>query len=130
MSSIFYVFGNPLVEEDSLPLRLIEKLRREFPSLEFREFDTTEDLTGRDLNIIDTVKGIKKVMVIGDIDKISISKVYSMHDFDLGQNLKLMKKTGMIDRVSIYGIPMGMKESEALSGVIRLISKNFNKEKS
>jgi len=64
-----YVFGNPLVKEDSLPLKLIGKLRKEFPSLEFKEFDTVEDLTERELNIIDTVKGIKKVELIEDQER-------------------------------------------------------------
>nr|MBA4405224.1 hypothetical protein [Nanoarchaeum sp.] len=66
-----YVFGNPLVKEDSLPLKLIEKLKKEFSSLNFKEFDTVEDLEfEKELNIIDTVKGIKKVEIIEDLDKI------------------------------------------------------------
>jgi Ni,Fe-hydrogenase maturation factor len=108
-----YVFGNPLVKEDSLPLKLIEKLRKDFPQLEFKEFDTVEDLTDRELNIIDAVKGIKKVEIITDLDRIITDKIYSMHDFDLGYNLKLMKKMKMIDKVRIFGIPFGMGEKEA-----------------
>jgi len=57
-----YVFGNPLIKEDSMPLKLINKLKKEFPSLQFKEFDTVEDLDlEKEMNIIDTVKGIKKV---------------------------------------------------------------------
>ena len=120
-----YVFGNPLVKEDILPLKLIDKLRKEFPSLEFKEFDTIEDLTERELNIIDTVKGIKKVELIEDIDKIVTDKIYSMHDFDLGYNLKLLKKMKMIDKVRIFGIPMKMNEKEALLELCRIIAKVF-----
>jgi len=121
-----YVFGNPLVKEDSLPLKIIEKLRKEFPSLQFKEFDTVEDLEmEKELNIIDTVKGIKKVEIIEDIDKIITEKVYSMHDFDLGYNLKLLKKMKMIDKVRIFGIPAKISEKEAfknLKKLIRLVS--------
>jgi Ni,Fe-hydrogenase maturation factor len=119
-----YVFGNPLVKEDSLPLKLIDKLRREFPSLELKEFDTVEDLEIEgELNIIDTVKGIKKVELIEDLDKIITNKIYSMHDFDLGYNLKLLKKLKMIDKVRIFGIPEGMSEKKALLELCKMISK-------
>jgi Ni,Fe-hydrogenase maturation factor len=117
-----YVFGNPLVKEDSMPLKLIDKLRRKFPSLQFKEFDTVEDLDlENELNIIDTVKGIKKVELIEDIDKIITDKIYSMHDFDLGYNLKLLKKMKMIDKVRIFGIPSNMKEKEAMKELCDVI---------
>ena len=117
-----YVFGNPLVKEDSLPLKLIGKLRKKFPSLEFKEFDTVEDMElDKELNIIDTVKGIKKVELIEDIDKIITDKIYSMHDFDLGYNLKLLKKMKMIDKVRIFGIPSNMKEKEAMKELCDVI---------
>jgi Ni,Fe-hydrogenase maturation factor len=112
----FYVFGNPLVREDSIPLRIIEKLRKEFPSFEFLEFDTTEDIEPqKELNIIDTVKGIRKVEIIEDLDRIVNDKIYSMHDFDLGYNLKIWKKMGMVESVRIFGIPDSMEEKEAFS---------------
>jgi 8-oxo-dGTP diphosphatase len=117
-----YVFGNPLVKRDSLPLKLIDRLRKKFPSLEFREFDTTEDLELEgELNIIDTVKGIKKVEIIEDIDKIVSDKIYSTHDFDLGYNLKLWKKMGMIDKARILGVPSSMKDEDALEQLTRNI---------
>jgi Ni,Fe-hydrogenase maturation factor len=117
-----YVFGNPLVKEDSLPLKLIENLRKEFPSIEFKEFDTVEDLElDKELNIIDTVKGIKKVELIEDIDKIITDKIYSMHDFDLGYNLKLFKKMKMIDKVRIFGIPSDMDEKVVFEQLKKLI---------
>ena len=122
MVRTIYVFGNPLVKEDSLPLKLIDKLRKEFPLLEFKEFDTVEDMElEKELNIIDTVKGIKRVELIEDIDKIITDKIYSMHDFDLGYNLKLLKKMKMIDKVRIFGIPMRISEGEAFKSLKKLI---------
>jgi Ni,Fe-hydrogenase maturation factor len=121
-----YVFGNPLVKEDSMPLKLINKLKREFPSLQFKEFDTVEDLDlEKEMNIIDTVKGIKKVELIEDIDKIITEKIYSTHDFDLGYNLKLFKKMKMIDKVRIFGIPSEIKEKEAFEQLKKLIITNL-----
>lgn len=121
---VIYVFGNPLVKEDSLPLRLIDKLKKEFPSLQFKEFDTVEDLElEKELNIIDTVKGIKKVELIEDIDKIITEKIYSLHDFDLGYNLKLLKKMKMIDKVRIFGIPIKISEEEAFEQLCKVIRK-------
>jgi Ni,Fe-hydrogenase maturation factor len=121
---VIYVFGNPLVKEDSLPLRLIDKLKKEFPSLQFKEFDTVEDLElEKELNIIDTVKGINKVELIEDIDKIITDKIYSLHDFDLGYNLKLLKKMKMIDKVRIFGIPMKINEKEAFEQLCKVIRK-------
>jgi len=119
-----YVFGNPLVKEDSLPLKLINKLKKEFPSLQFKEFDTVEDLElEEELNIIDTVKGIKRVELINDIEKISTNKIYSLHDFDLGYNLKLWKKMKMIDKVRIFGVPVKISEKEALEQLFKILSK-------
>jgi len=121
-----YVFGNPLVKEDSLPLKLIEKLKKEFPKIQFKEFDTVEDLEfEKELNIIDTVKGIKKVEIIEDLDKIITNKIYSLHDFDLGYNLKLLKKMNMINKVRIFGISENMNEKEAFQELCKLIAKEF-----
>ena len=120
------VFGNPLVEEDSLPLKLLPRLQERFPEIEFKDFDSVEDLQdeGRDLVIIDTVKGINKVQLIEDIDSFVLDKVYSLHDFDLGYNLKLMKKAGMLDSVKIIGIPDSFNEKEIFRGLYELIKSN------
>ncbi|MDO8339567.1 MAG: hypothetical protein Q7T16_02820 [Candidatus Burarchaeum sp.] len=112
------------MKEDALPLELLPDLRKEFPSTEFVEFDAAEDLEKevRDggLLIIDVVKGLEKVALITDINSIAENKIYTMHDFDLGLTLKLLKKMGMLERVKIFGVPVGygkrkaMKELEAL----------------
>ncbi len=109
------VFGNILVEEDSLPLRLIHKLREEFSNFEFVEFDPAENLEseGPDLIIIDAVEGIEKVMVFTDVDSFQKTKRFSLHDFDLGMTLKLMQKLGKLNSVKIFGIPMNYDEQAA-----------------
>ena len=117
-----YVSGNPLVREDSLPLKLVPRLQKRFPSIQFHELEPTADLPSeRHLKILDTVIGIESVQVIRDIDKIVTGKVYSLHDFDLGFNLKLMKKTGRLRSVNIIGIPPHLEEEHALEQVEKAI---------
>lgn len=123
MNSKILVFGNPIVERDSLPLKMIPDLRKKFPEITFKEFDPNENLEkeGRDLNIIDTVEGIDRVVLITDIDSIATSRVYSMHDFDLGHSLKILKKLDYIDSVRIFGVPVKIRRKEAVSQLSDLI---------
>ncbi len=111
-----YLLGNPLVDADSLPLKIAKSLQKEFPAIEFAEFDPTEDLP-EEMIAIDTVIGIDKVKVIDNIDDVINGKIYSLHDFDIGFNLKLMKKLGRMKNVKIIGIPAGLTEDEAVSKV-------------
>lgn len=121
------VFGNPLVEKDRLPLELMKELQEEFPSIEFKEFDTAEDLQneGIELNIIDAVEGIKKVELITDIDSLQTSKIFSLHDFDLAYTLKLLKKMKMIDNVKIFGVPIDTKKEIVLKQLKELIKSSL-----
>lgn len=110
---------------DSLPLRLIGRLAERFPAIEFKEFDPSEDLEkeGRDLAIIDAAEGIDRVTLLTDIDSIRPPKsVCSLHDFDLGFSLKLLKKAGYIDSVRVFCVPMGIGEDAALSQLSDLIA--------
>ena len=97
------VFGNSLVEEDKIALEIMPVLRKKFPSIQFVEFDAVEEIQehGKDLVIIDAVKGLEKIRVIENLDLIETDSIVSMHDFDLAYNLKLMKKVGLIDSVKI-----------------------------
>ena len=119
------VFGNPFLENDSLPLRLLSKLRERFSDIEFKEVDPTEGLEseGRDLVIIDSVEGIDEVVEIDSIGRLHTNRVCSMHDFDLAYNLKLLKKVGKIDSVRIIGVPMGIGEDEALNQIQSILRK-------
>lgn len=114
------IFGNSLVEQDNLPIRLIPKLKQEFPNFQFIHLDPTEDLQsyGPNLTIIDTAQEINQVQLltlssIEDFNKFKINKIYTMHDFDLGYNLKLLKKLNLIDKVQIVCIPQNISEQEA-----------------
>jgi hypothetical protein len=101
------VFGNKSVEMDSIAPRLIDDLQKEFPEIEFKEFDTVEELDeeGEELIILDTVVGIEKITVFDDLDKFVDSPTVSLHDFDLPIYLKLLMKLGKVKKVRIIGIP-------------------------
>lgn len=124
-----YIFGNPLLPFDSIPLELAEELKKEFPKINFEIKDPNENLKpcNKELIIIDTVEGIDRVMVFNNIDKIENSPKYSMHDFDLGFNLKLLQKIGELDKVTIFGVPMKIKKQAALKQLVFHISQIFNK---
>jgi Ni,Fe-hydrogenase maturation factor len=117
------VFGNILLKNDKLPVTMIEELQKEFADIEFQEFDTVEDLhkEGTTLYILDTVEGIEHVVTITEIDQLITNKIYSVHDFDLAYNLKLLKKANMIENVMIFGIPMAMKKDQALKELKKII---------
>ena len=82
-----------------------------------------------ELIIIDTVEGIKKVTLINDLEKIRTEKIYSLHDFDLAFNLKLIQKIGKLKKVTIFGVPMKISEKEALEQLEILIEQTSNKSK-
>jgi Ni,Fe-hydrogenase maturation factor len=118
------VFGNPLVSKDSLALKMLPALAKKFPQIEFREFDSAENLEdeGRDIILLDSAEGVGKVTLLEDLDNLGTGKIYSMHDFDLALTLKILKKMGMIDRVRIIAVPSSLSLSRATDGASRILS--------
>ncbi|HLD85152.1 MAG TPA: hypothetical protein VI968_01200 [archaeon] len=118
-----YIAGNMLVKEDSIPLKLMGKLQEVFPEKKFIELEPSDNMPEeKSLIIIDTIEGIKDVMVLENTDNIETGKIYSLHDFDLGFNLKLMKKTGKLESVKIIGVPQNIDEKEALKQISDVIN--------
>ena len=117
------VFGNPLVEEDALPLKLLSRLQKAFPEIEFVEFDPAENLEseGPELLIIDTVHGIAGVSVFDNVDSFQKTKPFSLHDFDLGMTLRLMKKMGTLSKIKIFGVPACYNEKKAFEELKKLL---------
>ncbi|MBI4973990.1 hypothetical protein HZC27_05245 [Candidatus Roizmanbacteria bacterium] len=104
-----YIFGNPLVAEDSLPIHILPDLQKQFPDIHFIVVDPNENFPPegeRDLIILDTVKGISEVTLLDYSDLALIEKSpISPHDYDLLLHLLLLKKMGRIDKVKIIGFP-------------------------
>jgi Ni,Fe-hydrogenase maturation factor len=122
-----YIFGNPLLDFDNLPIRLAPKLKKMFPEIDFVIADPNENLKpiNKELVIIDTVEGARNVILINDIKKIQTQKLYSLHDFDLAFNLKLLKKIGELQKVKIFCVPMEGKEERTLADLAKTIKKEI-----
>lgn len=120
------VFGNPDISKDSLPVRLIAKLNREFPDIEFIHLDGIDEIQehGKNLIIIDSVQGIKNCIVLRDPNMIS-GKVLSLHEFNLADNLILLKRVKLIDSFLVFCVPMRISESNALKQLKNLIKKEM-----
>jgi Ni,Fe-hydrogenase maturation factor len=106
-----YVFGNEDLPQDSLPFVISNKLKRKLPGVEFIKVSPNQDLPFIDekkVVILDTIQGINEVVELNenDLDKLLLSKSLTVHDFDLGFQLKYLKKIGKIGKIMIVGIPM------------------------
>jgi Ni,Fe-hydrogenase maturation factor len=112
-----YILGNPNFEQDSLPVKLLPKLQKVLPQFQFIHLDPTENLPEQEhLILIDTILDIAEVKLFNekDLEKIQSSPAYSLHDFDLGFQLKLMKKLNKIQKVTIIGVPPEGDENKIL----------------
>jgi Ni,Fe-hydrogenase maturation factor len=120
-----YVIGNPLIKEDSVPLKLLPGLKKLFPKIEFENADPNENFppeNEQELFIVDTVMGIDKVMHLDITDLKDINKTpISPHDYDLLLHLLLLKKMGKISKAVIFGLPFGIEKD--LSSVEKELTK-------
>jgi len=108
-----FCFGNPYIEKDDLAIKLAKKLK--LKGFNFVVLDGPEQLlaySDKRIVILDVCKGIKKIQLINDIDKLEQNNITTVHDFDLGFFLKLMKGTGKIKSVEIIALPYGSKENK------------------
>jgi hypothetical protein len=107
-----YVFGNEDLSFDNQAFKVVKELENKVPKVQFIEIKLNEDLpfdNREDIYILDTVEGIDKITEISDqeLDKLIINKSVSAHDYDLGFQLKYLKKLGKIGNITIIGIPKG-----------------------
>ncbi len=132
-----FCFGNPLIKEDRLPLEIADSLKKYFPKVKFVKAYSIEDVEdeiekkekNEEIVIIDTVKNINEIKVLDEND-IVLSKIYSLHDFDIGVYIKLMKKFGKLKSVKIIGIPQNYNKRKCiaeLKKLLKLISNSLSK---
>ncbi len=129
--TIIYIFGNPLLDFDNLPIKLAPKLKKQFPQIDFIIMDPNENIKpiNKELIIIDTVAEIDKVIVFNDLDKLILDNIYSAHDFDLAFNLKLLQKINKLKKATIFGVPFQISEIETLRQLTKLIKKTLKPTK-
>ena len=107
-----YVFGNKDTLFDSKASEVANILKEKVKNVEFIEVGLNEDLPfseNENVVILDTVDGITGVEVFHseDLEKFSLSPKSTVHDFDLGFQLKYLKKIGKLGEITIIGLPMG-----------------------
>jgi hypothetical protein len=106
-----YVFGNKDVVQDKRAFEVSKKLKGKIDNVEFIEIKPNEDVPFIDekfVVILDSIAGIKNVIEVHDNDlyKLVLPPRSSVHDFDLGFQLKYLKKIGKIGKVTIVGLPI------------------------
>jgi hypothetical protein len=118
-----FVFGNPDIAMDSLPLTLMPKLAESLPEHTFTNLDPNEDWdVPRIMVIIDTVVGLEEPRMFEGFDHFMKAPRMTCHDFDAYANLLLLKKLGKIDDTTILGLPPGYDGDKALSWLTESIS--------
>jgi Ni,Fe-hydrogenase maturation factor len=106
-----YVFGNKDSPLDKTAFSTADKLKTQFPQIKFVGVNVNTDLPFKpeeSVVIMDTVDGIDKVELIenSDLERLINRRSSSVHDFDLGFQLKYLKKIGKLGHVTIIGIPI------------------------
>lgn len=109
-----YVFGNEDFPEDNLAIKAAGNLSNKFPEIQFINITPNTDLPFFNENkiiIIDVIQGINKIELINQemFDKLLLSPRNTVHDFDLGFQLKYLQKLGKLKDVKIIGIPQNQK---------------------
>lgn len=104
-----YLFGNPDLPEDNLAFQIGERLKG-IPELQFVNISPNEDLpfAGEPQAIlVDVVENLDKITLWTekDLDKLILSPRTSVHDFDLGFQLRYLQKIGQLNKVTIIGLP-------------------------
>jgi hypothetical protein len=125
-NKVVFIFGNPDLKMDSLPIKILPQLRRMFPEISFEVKDPNEEWdVPEELTVIDTVLDLKEVTVFDNLDQFIGAPQMTMHDFDALANLRYLKKLGKLKRVKIIGVPAEISPKKALESVekaLRLIS--------
>ncbi len=117
-----FVFGNTLVEEDSLAQRVAERLKGKVKGFEFEAVQSLDEVKEKNnLYIMDVAVGIERVQLVEDLEKLQAKQPVSSHDLDLVMELKMLRKVGKLQGVKIIAIPAGYDLGEAAGEVKGLL---------
>jgi len=112
--------GNEFIKQDSLAKKIGDKLRNDFEVVDIKDSFQLMEILKEDKNdefvILDVVEGLNKVRVL-DIDDLQENKLLTVHDFDAGIVLKLLKP-----KVNIIGMPMQGDENQIFKEVKEIIN--------
>lgn len=118
------VFGNPYLEEDSKAVRIAKKLEKKLKETEFKITAEINDLLGEEYDaIMDVAYGIKETTIINETEKLKKHKLISLHDYDVGFFLKLLKELGKLEKKPIIAIPITGEEEKTTKETEEIIKK-------
>ncbi len=106
-----YVFGNQDYRLDNLAVKISRRLQKEIDGVEFIFVSQNEDVPFAGQNkivIMDIVEGLKgpKLILDSELEKLILAPRTSVHDWDLGFQIKYLKKLGKLGKVTVIGLPM------------------------
>lgn len=119
----YWIFGNPDLAQDSLPVRLIPKLHAAFPEDTFVTKDPLDewDNLAEHVYIIDTVVGLETVQAFTTLDQFERAPSVTMHDFDLITQLRFLQKLGKLKKITLYGVPNTLTPDVAFTQLAALL---------
>ncbi len=118
-----WVFGNPDLSGDNLPLQLLSRLQADFTRHTIVHQDPLDEWEMPDpLYIIDTVQGIESVQQFNSLEAFENSPHVTMHDYDLGTQLQFMQKLGKLpQRLVMFGIPPSLTADAAYGQLVHAL---------
>jgi hypothetical protein len=121
-----FVFGNPDLPFDSLPLRLLPALREALPDVSFEVLDPNEEWdVPPHMLVVDTVVNLTEPQAIRGLDAFMSAPRMTCHDFDAYANLMFMKKLGKVHDVTVLGLPPRYDEKACISWLTEQIDKEL-----
>ena len=118
-----FVFGNLLLEKDSLAIAAAVRLKNRLEGIEFVAVQSLDEVEEKgELWIMDVAEGIERVELIEEIEMLQTGQPVSGHDFDLAMELKLLKKMRRLGKVKIIAIPVGYDLGKAVKEVEGILS--------
>ena len=126
MKSAILYFGNELIPEDRLAIKVVEELKGTLPGFEFvhcHSPDTILDYKDHaKVIIVDVSPNVEEITVVKDMTSLKERELFTLHDLDLNFFLKLMEKLGNIKSIEIIALPAnGDKKilAKELYGIIK-----------
>ncbi|MFZ5424944.1 MAG: hypothetical protein ACOZAO_04030 [Patescibacteria group bacterium] len=112
-----YIFGNEDLEIDNSSIKIAKKIKKEFPEINFINVKPNEDLPFANkpkVIILDVILDLPspKTFTKNAIEKLVLSPRNSVHDFDLGFQLKYLNKLGKLGDTVLIGIPSRLTKKD------------------
>ena len=116
-----YAFGNEYVKEDGFAKEVASELKGNFHVITAATPDVLFENKEKEILIIDVVRNIKKPMLITDLSQLKTRNIVSLHDFDLGYVLTLLRNLGRKNKILIIGVPPTGNKKHIASEVEKMI---------